>query len=378
MKNRFRPAAAIALASAFMPATPAVADEGVMDVFRPVGHWRTVGEVAAVAEERALRVAGEGGIIVNGEEFDRSIPYLKTREEFGDVHVEFDFLVPAGSNSGVYMMGRYEVQIFDSYGRERFGWGDLGGLYARWDEENQRNYEGTYPLVNASRPPGVWQTMEMIFRAPRFDGDGNKLTNATFEKVWINGQLVLRNASTTGPTRAAPMEGEAPKGPVAIQGDHGPVAIRNFRAKPLPCGEAARIAELDAFWDMLSESVGSGDFETFRKTCHPDAVLISGRRGFSEPLANALVRWRRDFENTREGRVPADASFRWADRHGDPTTAFESGILRFMHQPEGGEPIVELIHFEAVLVKEDDDWLILTEYQKGLATQEEWDALEVP
>ena len=356
--------------------TPALADRGALENFRPVGHWQTVGEVAAVPDEREITFSGEGEIIVNGAEFDRSIPYLKTKEEYGDVHIEFEFMVPKRSNSGVYVMGRYEIQIFDSFGRERAGWGDLGGLYARWDAENEKNYEGTYPLVNAAKPPGEWQTMEIFFRAPKFDDEGNKRTHATFDKVLINGQLVQRNAITTGPTRAAPLSGEAATGPVAIQGDHGPVAIRNFRAQPLPCGDATRIEELDAFWDMLSKAVGSGDFETFEKTCHPAAVLISGRREFSEPLANALVRWERDFENTREDRVAADATFRWSGRFGDSTTAYETGILRFVSQPKGEEPNVELIHFEAALVKGDDGWQILTEYQKGLATQEEWDALD--
>ena len=235
--------------------------------------------------------------------------------------------------------------------------------------------------LDAFRPVEHWQAVGEVAAVPddreiTFSGEGDKLTHATFEKVRINGHVVQRNSITTGPTRAAPLTGEAAKGPVAIQGDHGPVAIRNFRAKPLPCGDQARIGELDAFWDMLSKSVGSGDFATFKTTCHPDAVLISGRRQRSEPLANALLRWERDFENTREGRVAANATFRWAGRYGDSTTAYESGILRFVSQPAGEEENVELIHFEAALVKEDDGWKILTEYQKGLATQEEWDALE--
>ena len=368
--------ATVLLAALAISTPAALAERGVLEAFRETEHWRAVAEVAAVPDENALTFSGEGDIIVNGERQDRSIPYLMTQEEFGDVHVEFEFMVSQRSNSGVYLMGRYEIQIFDSFGRERAGWGDLGGLYARWDAENDRHLEGRYPIVNAAKPPGEWQTMEILFRAPTFDEDGNKLTHATFEKVVINGEVVQRNAITTGPTRAHPLDGEAATGPVAIQGSHGPVAIRNFRATPLPCAEATRLEELDAFWDLLSNSVGSGDFDTFRTTCHPDAVLISGRRGRSEPLANALVRWERDFENTRDGRVAADASFRWAARYGDTSTAFETGILRFVSQPAGEEPNQELIHFEAVLVKGDDGWQILTEYQKGLATQEEWDALD--
>ncbi|MFU8893328.1 MAG: family 16 glycoside hydrolase [Luteolibacter sp.] len=367
--------ARLSIAACAVFSSPALLQASPLDAFQPVERWHTVGKVAAVAGEREIKVSDEGEILVNGTEFDRSIPYLFSKNEFGDVHIEFDFLVPKGSNSGVYVMGRYEIQIFDSFGRERVGAGDLGGLYPRRDWELKRSFEGTRPLVNAAKPPGEWQKMEIFFRAPKFDAEGKKISNATFEKVLINDQLVQRNASTSGPTTSSPLEDEAATGPIAIQGDHGPVAIRNFKATPLPCGDEARIKELDAFWAMLSKAVNTGDFETFQKTAHPSAVLISGRRGRSEPLANALNRWRNDFTNTREKLVAAEATFRWDKRFGDSTTAYETGILRFVSQPKGEEPVVELIHFDAALVKEGDDWQILTEYQKGLATQEEWDAL---
>jgi hypothetical protein len=347
-----------------------------MDAFRAVERWQAVAEVAAVPDKREVTVAGSGEIVVNGVEFDRSIPYLFTKEEYGDVHIKLEFMLPKGSNSGVYVMGRYEIQLFDSHGRERVGAGDLGGLYSRHDEALNRSFEGHRPQVNAAKPPGEWQTMEIFFRAPKFDAAGKKLTNASFDQVFVNGQLVQRNASTSGPTRSAPLTGDAATGPIAIQGDHGPVAIRNFVATPLPCGDEARLRELDAFWATLSKAVNTGDFETFQKTAHPAAVLISGRRGRSEPLANALVRWRNDFTNTREGLVPAEAVFRWDKRFGDFATAYETGILRFTSQQKGEEPKVEYIHFDAALVKEGEHWQILTEYQKSLATEAEWDALK--
>lgn len=354
---------------------PALATASPLDAFRPVERWHTVGKVAVVAEEREIKTSGEGDILVNGLEFDRSIPYLFTKEEFGDVHIELEFLLPKGSNAGVYVTGRYEIQIFDSFGRERVGSGDLGGLYSRHDHDLKRSYEGTRPRINAAKPAGTWQKMEIFFRAPKFDADGKKRSDATFEKVFVNERLVLRNASTSGPTTSAPLEGDAASGPIAIQGDHGPIAIRHFKATPLPCGEEARIKGLDAFWGKLSKAVNTGDFETFQTTAHPAAVLISGRRERSEPLANALNRWRNDFTNTREKLVAAEATFRWSKRFGDTTTAYETGILRFVSQPKDQEPFVEYIHFDAVLVNESVDWQILTEYQRGLATQEEWDAL---
>ncbi|VGO20432.1 hypothetical protein SCARR_02495 [Pontiella sulfatireligans] len=75
--------------------------------------------------------------------------------------------------------------------------------------------------------------MEVIFRAPRFDAAGNKTETARFESVRVNGQLVQENISVIGPTRSNPMDGEVARGPIVVQGDHGPVAIRRFVVKPL-------------------------------------------------------------------------------------------------------------------------------------------------
>jgi len=140
--------------------------------------------------------------------------------------------------------------------------------------------------------------------------------------------------------------------------------------------ETARLAELDALWSTISKAVASGDFETYSKTCHPDGVLISGRRQRTEPLAAALKRWEKEFDATRAGRMKASASLRWTTRYGDATTAYEGGILRYAFQPVGGEETVEYVDIEVVLVKHDDGWKVTCENQKGLTTEEAWNALE--
>jgi ketosteroid isomerase-like protein len=94
-----------------------------------------------------------------------------------------------------------------------------------------------------------------------------------------------------------------------------------------------------------------------------------------QPLAVALARWQQDFTDTREGRVKAGVSFRFAQRLGDATTAHETGIFRYVSQKAGGQPLEEFIHLEALLVKQADGWKILMEYQIGPATKTEWDAL---
>jgi hypothetical protein len=84
---------------------------------------------------------------------------LHTEQKFGDGLYEVEFMVPRGSNSGIYLMGEYEVQILDSFGRKKVGPGDLGGLYG-----------AAAPRVNAARAPGQWQRFAIAFKAPRFPG----------------------------------------------------------------------------------------------------------------------------------------------------------------------------------------------------------------
>jgi sugar phosphate isomerase/epimerase len=132
-------------------------------------------------------------------------------------------------------MGRYEIQVFDSYGvkKSQYAGIECGGIYQRWDEsKSPKGFEGHSPRVNASLPPGQWQTFDVIFRAPRFDDTGRKVANARFEKVVHNGVVVHADVELTGPTRASTYNDEKPKGPLMLQGDHGPVAYRNIRIEP--------------------------------------------------------------------------------------------------------------------------------------------------
>jgi hypothetical protein len=125
----------------------------------------------------------------------------------------------------VYFQGRYEIQILDSWGVKAPGSGDCGGIYERWKDD--KGYEGRPPRVNASLPPGQWQTYDVWFRAPRFDAAGKKTADARFVKVVHNSKVIHENQTVTGPTRAAMFDDEKLLGPLMLQGDHGPVAYRN-------------------------------------------------------------------------------------------------------------------------------------------------------
>lgn len=160
--------------------------------------------------------------------------HLNTGIEHEDIELDIEFMVPKGSNSGIYFQGRYEVQIFDSWGKTEISDQDCGAIYASYDEEKEAvKYEGVTPIVNAAKAPGLWQTFNILFRAPTFDGDGNKISNAKFEHVYLNGQLIQKDIDVPLPTRAHMLEGEAPTGPIFFQGDHGQVAFRNMKYKKL-------------------------------------------------------------------------------------------------------------------------------------------------
>ncbi len=140
---------------------------------------------------------------------------------FGDAVIEVEVMVPKGANSGVYVMGEYEIQVLDSYGRKKLGGGDMGAIYG-----------AAPPAVNASKKPGEWQKYEIHFRAPRFK-DGKKTANAKFLKVILNGKLLHENVEMKGATPGGVDGKEKPKGPLMFQGDHGPVAYRNIVVRPL-------------------------------------------------------------------------------------------------------------------------------------------------
>ncbi|MCX5768692.1 MAG: DUF1080 domain-containing protein [Candidatus Hydrogenedentes bacterium] len=203
--------------------------------WRPeIGTWFAGGGAKLdPADDKLLKTEPGTGVIINGP--DGKTKHLLSKDEFGDVEAHIEFMVPKGSNSGVYFQGRYEIQILDSYGVEKPTYTDCGGIYERWDEKRDpMGYEGTAPKVNASLPPGQWQTFYVVFRAPKFDASGKKIANAKFEKVVHNGKLIHENVEVTGPTRASRYNEEAPLGPLMIQGDHGPVAFANIALiKPL-------------------------------------------------------------------------------------------------------------------------------------------------
>jgi hypothetical protein len=189
----------------------------------PNDGWIVAGDAALDPEDaRALAAKPGRGVLVSILKGRADFRNLTSKQTFADIEVHLEFLVPKGSNAGVKFEGLYEIQIADSHGKAKPTASDCGGVYPR--AELRPRYQ----------PAGEWQTLDVVFRAPRFDAEGNKTENARFVRVVLNGQVIHEDVPLECPTgHAWRKEKEMPRGPLFLQGDHGPVAYRNVRVRPL-------------------------------------------------------------------------------------------------------------------------------------------------
>jgi hypothetical protein len=150
---------------------------------------------------------------------------LVTAQKFGDCTVRLEFLLPKDGNSGLFLMGLYELQLTDSLGipNDKMQEGDHGGIpfFKK-------------PLINASAKPGEWQTLEVTFQAPRFDPAGKKTSPAKIVRAVMNSKTVQQNLDLPEPTGGGLDTPESPTGPVMLQGNEGPVAFRNLTITTTP------------------------------------------------------------------------------------------------------------------------------------------------
>jgi hypothetical protein len=200
---------------------------------KPDPLWLLAGSVGVDPDNpRRLSAAAGKDILVNGKK--GRARDLISKQEFADQEVHVEFLIPKGSNSGVKLQGLYEIQICDSWGIKEPKGSDCGGIYPRAELKPVYHYldKGVPPRVNSCKKPGEWQTLDIRFQAPRFDADGKKTANARFLKVVLNGEVIHENIEAPTPTGHAWHNTESAKGPLLLQGDHGPVAFRNIRVHP--------------------------------------------------------------------------------------------------------------------------------------------------
>jgi len=159
-------------------------------------------------------------------------PDIQTRQHFGDVQLHVEWRTPqviegkgqGRGNSGIFLMGLYEVQVLDSYENETYYNGQAGAIYKQH-----------IPLVNACRPPGVWQTYDIFFTAPGFGEDGSLLSPA-FITVVHNGVLIQNHVELLGPTLnigKPRYEKHAERLPLMLQEHSNPVSFRNIWIREL-------------------------------------------------------------------------------------------------------------------------------------------------
>jgi hypothetical protein len=206
---------------AYSPVSRAPSDAIVLFDGRDGSEWRSRnGQQSGWKVENGYMevVSGAGGI--------------STVREFGDCQLHIEWAAPSPAvgagqdrgNSGVFLMGRYEVQVLDSYRNVTYPDGQAGAIYGQYP-----------PLVNASRPPGEWQTYDIIFRRPRFN-ERRELVEPARVTVIHNGVLIQDAVALTGPSghrQRPPYAAHADRLPIGLQDHESPVRFRNIWVRDL-------------------------------------------------------------------------------------------------------------------------------------------------
>jgi hypothetical protein len=167
----------------------------------------------------------KNGVLQSGKGF------LQTKQTFSDFQLHVEWASPkkvegesqGRGNSGVFLLGKFEIQVLDSFNNETYADGQASAMYGQYP-----------PLVNACRPPGKWQTYDIVFKAPRFKGE--KLESPAMVTVLHNGVVTHAGTAYFGPSSHKanpPYKPDNASGPIVLQ-DHGnPVSFRNIWIRPL-------------------------------------------------------------------------------------------------------------------------------------------------
>jgi hypothetical protein len=183
----------------------------------------TLGKATINPMDSTRFIITDGNELVNsGKGID-----IYTEQEYRDVHIELEFMIPVKGNSGIYVMGEYEVQIYDSYWLRK---NNQPVLANQWMGTIVATHE---PDLHPEKGGGEWQQVSIDFIAPRFDESGNKITLALFKEVRLNGIVIHENIEVRAPTPVNLTGKESREGPLMFQGFAGPVAYRNIIISPL-------------------------------------------------------------------------------------------------------------------------------------------------
>lgn len=239
------------------------------------------------------------GIILNINDKNKN-DALVTKWEHGDLKLELEVLLPKNSNSGIYFQGRYELQLRDSWDVKNPLGSDMGGLHNNWESDPDKIFRGIPPMSNAAKAPGLWQKIKVHFQAPRFNDAGEKISNAKFIAVDLNGVRIHSNVEVFTHTGGPIEKNEVAQGPLLIQGNHGPVAIRNFKYQLLK--------ESAVNLSSLSYKVYKGNFKQLEDLDNQMAVSS----GTSEKIDVNVVGEEDDYGLVYSGTLEIDETATYA------------------------------------------------------------------
>ncbi len=280
------------------------------------------------------------GVLVNLPD-DQHQANLTTSWEHGDVDLSLDFMLPKGARSKLFLMGRYAVELVDSWGEDSVGADGCGGIAQQ------------APRLNACRAPGLWQHLVIKFRAPRFNEQGQKIANAQFAEVHLNGSIIHENREVNSAATDAPFGEEAAQGPLVISGSQGPLAVKNIAYKTY---QNQRVQLQNLHYQLYSGIYGSpADLERTEPI----------KQGATDSLTHLLKEDQEKFALVVEGslQIPTDGEYLLTLRSAGPSWLYVDGEeatsnqqAEYMDQPgyyrailKEGEHPFRLVYTKSVL-----------------------------
>ncbi|MEI9959561.1 MAG: DUF1080 domain-containing protein [Limisphaerales bacterium] len=215
------------------PQSPIVTPGSFSDQATPPSDAIVLFDGKDLSQWRDKKTGGSAGWVVESNIAVSAKGDIITTNQFGDIQLHLEFREPTPpkdsgqgrGNSGVYFMDKYEIQILDCYENKTYADGAIGGIY------------GQHPaLANASRPPGEWQTYDIIFTAPRFGANGDVVSPA-YATVLLNGVVVQNHQAFRGATDWRSLGKYTPhgtEGPISLQYHNNAVSFRNIWVRPVP------------------------------------------------------------------------------------------------------------------------------------------------
>src|SRR5690554_4921582 len=204
-----------------------------LDVFEePGANWVIASDLTTDFNKSTAKLVSGDGIVVNIPA--KGATNLVTKAQLkGDVENDFDFLTTKGSRSAVYILGRYKIQLSDSWPESADPLSRVGVIDVN-NVENSVSFHTEQPISNVGKAPGLWQHLKVKFKSPAFDGSGKKTEKASFEEVYLNGVLIHQGIALEGPSNGSGFNDERTEGPLVFQADEDHlIAFKNIQYRTI-------------------------------------------------------------------------------------------------------------------------------------------------